>query len=263
MDSLLYVDPSPRGEWALHLASLLPARIVEGWVLLATADDDAADPGLLARARARLSGDIAAHFKTAPGPAEVAVVKEAAANPYRLVVVPPAGRNAIQRMLRGSRVATVVRSVPAEVLVARRPPARIERVLAAVSGGPLTGDVVRRSLQVADALGARVDFLHVACEVALPYRPHGGEEHAPAVGDTTGSAARVRAVLQQAGHAGELLVQEGLVVDEVLSEMEQGAHHLLVVGAGAADRSWATEDVAERILVHCPASVLVVKGERR
>ncbi len=264
MDWLLYVDPSARGEWALQLASLLPPRLAPSWVLLATTEDLAADPSLLQRARARLGrASEGVREKTAAGPAEAAVASEVAAGAYEVVVVPPAGRNAIQRMLRGSRVATVVRSVRAEVLVARRPPARIERVLAAVSGGPLTEAVVRRSLEVGSALGAQVDFLHVASEVALPFRGPGEDEPSAATEVTAGSAAAVRAALEQAGHSGELVVQEGLVVDEVLSEVEQGAHHLLVVGAGAAVRPWAAEDVAERILVHCPASVLVVKGDRR
>ena len=57
------------------------------------------------------------------------------AHAYGLVIVPPAGRNALTRMLKGSRVATVVRSVKASVLVARRPPQRVRTILAAISGG--------------------------------------------------------------------------------------------------------------------------------
>jgi nucleotide-binding universal stress UspA family protein len=254
-DCLVYVDPAPRGEWALALSALLPGRERLSFHLLATEEDTRDDPELLERARARLAGAGALRDVVRPGPAERAVVSEAAQRAYSLLVVPPAGRNAIQRMLKGSRVATVVRSVPAPVLVARRPPPRLERILAAVSGGRAAA-VVAAASELGAGLGARVDYLHVASEVALPYAP----DQTPAAGaGGADSLAAVRALLAGRAASESLLVREGLVVDEVLETFESGAYDLLVVGAGSGERGpFGSEDVTERILLGSSGSTLVI-----
>jgi nucleotide-binding universal stress UspA family protein len=249
MDVLVYVDPSPRGEWALALAAQLAVGPSRRFRLLATVEDAAAGPGLLARGRASLGDAADVTTATREGPAERAVIAEARSRPWDLVVVPPAGRGAVVRMLRGSRVATVVRSVEAPVLVARRPPARVARVLAALSGGRSTPPVVAAALAW-EELGARVDFVHVTAEVAVP-----GEARR----EGPKGLERVRAALAGRGRAEALLLREGPVVDEVLDAFEAGAYHLLVVGArGEDDTGFGREDVTERLLLRCPASTLVV-----
>jgi nucleotide-binding universal stress UspA family protein len=255
---LVYVDPSPRGEWALRMASLLPSGPGDRLVLLATAEDLAADPQLLERARKALAGG-AVEELTLPGPAEHAVVAEANRRPYDLVIVPPAGRGAIQRMLKGSRIATIVRALRAPVLVARRPPERIERVLAGVPRGRGALVVCRAAAELADALGAQVAFLHVSSEVALPYHPHD-----PDYRRRPDAAEDGRRALRELERPERLLVREGLVMDEVLVEFEHGAHQLLVLGASPeASQGWGREDVTGKILQRCPGSTLVVPVEPR
>jgi nucleotide-binding universal stress UspA family protein len=251
MEVIVFVDPAPRGEWALTVA----AQLCGGWAravrLLATEADVAGDPGLLERARGRLEGLASITESVRPGPAEKALVEEARQQPGDLVVVPPAGRGALARMLKGSRVATVVRRVRAPVLVARRPPDRIERLLVALSGGASTTNVLEMALGWERHLGGRPVFLHVRPEVSLP--------RAPTVPDSAGSEA-VDAVRRALGaRQDELQLPEGLVVEEVLAELDNGAHHLLVVGARRdEDAGFGREDVTERLLLHCPASMLVV-----
>jgi nucleotide-binding universal stress UspA family protein len=252
---LVYVDPAPRGEWALALAALLPGRERLSFHLLATEEDMRADPALLVRARLRLAGAGALRDVVRGGPAERAVVAEAAGHAYALVVVPPAGRNAIQRMVKGSRVATVVRSVAAPVLVARRPPPALRRILAAVSPDPASG-VVAAASELGAALHARVDYLYVASEVALPFAP----EEGPAAGiSAPDGLAAVRAILAGRGVSQPPLAREGLMVDEVLDAFDSGAYDLLVVGAGSGNRErFGGEDLAARILLGSSGSTLVV-----
>ena len=159
-------------------------------------------------------------------------------------------------MLKGSRVATVVRAVHASVLVARRPPAHVQRILAAVSGGALTAAVIRAGLDLERAFGASATFFHVAPEVALPFERSG----AAGTQQAEDPALAARQLLAVPGR--KLVEREGLVVDEVIAEVEQGAHDLLVVGA-APERGpagWGREDTTERLLLACPVSVLIVRG---
>jgi nucleotide-binding universal stress UspA family protein len=254
MDCLVYVDPSQRGEWALRLARQLPPALAPRLVVLATEEDLAEDPGLLERARAVLGAPgRGLEERRGRGPAERAIAAEARSRRYGLVVVPPAGRNALQRMLKGSRVARVVHSIGTSVLVARRPPDRLERILAAVSGGKQSGPVTRAALELGQALGAKVGFFHVVDEVALPYEPAAGAGLPPAEDST----ALARAALGERGR--ELTVREGLVVEEVMAEVEHGAHDLLVIGSAADPARWGSEDVTERLLLSCPTSILVVR----
>ena len=254
MDVLVYVDPAPRGEWALTVAVQLSSGWAKSLHLLATSEDLAAETSLLARARERLAPGPAVAESSRPGPAEQAVVAEASARQYDLVVVPPAGRGAVVRMLKGSRVATVVRRVRAPVLVARRPPVRVERVLAALSGRGSTEPVVDASLAWERHAGALAAFLHVRPEVALPRGPGGPSEPHAGLGELEA----VRAALRARGREGELRDREGLVVEEVLDEYEAGAHHLLVIGARGEEGGFGREDVTERLLLRCPGSTLIV-----
>lgn len=257
-DWLLYVDPSPRGAWALRMASLLPGLGSARLVTLATVEDASAAPDLIARARASLAAAPEVVPRTRPGPAEQALAAEARERAYDLVIVPPAGRGALRRMLQGSRVATVVRSVRAPVLVARRPPERLARVLVGVSGGRLAQAVCEAAL----GLGLAPDgmaFLHVAAAVPLPFTGPGSRAHA--VPDRRDEAEAARDALASAGSRAPLAVREGLVVEELLAEFEAGAYDLLVVGGQAADPGWGVEDVTERLMLGCPGSVLVVPRE--
>ena len=247
MNVLVYLDPSPRGEWALVAAQLLPPAWLTQLRLLATEEDLASDPKLFLKARARFAGAIVVEA-VRPGPAERAVVAEAQVGNLDLIVVPPAGRGAIARMLRGSRVATVVRAVRAPVLVARRPPQRLDRVLGAISGGESTTRVLDAALRWEEQAGAHATFVHVSSTVALP-------AHAS---DVEGGRAVVEAALRARGVASRLLVREGLVVDELLDAFETGAHQLLVIGSSDAAGGFGREDVTERLLLACPGSVLIV-----
>jgi nucleotide-binding universal stress UspA family protein len=254
MDVLVYLDPSPRGEWALAAAAQLPPRWKGRLRLVATEEDAAADPSLLDRARARLADCGPVETLTRPGPAERAVIEEARARRYGLLVVPPAGRGAVARMLKGSRVANVVRRARAPVLVARRPPERIERVLGALSGRDTTTAVLEAALAWEERPGARAAFVHVRSEVPLP---HGDALPPEAPGRDEHEA--VRAALAARGRATDLQLRDGLVVEETLDAFESGAFHLLVIGAhGEGAKGFGREDVTERLLLGCPGSTLIV-----
>ena len=250
MQVLVYVDPEPRGEWAIRLAGQLPDPDT-ALHLVATDEDLAADPALLERAKARLGNVVRA--ATRPGPAERAVVAEALAGRYDLLLVPPAGRGAVARMLKGSRVASVLRSVRTPVLVARRPPARVERVLAALSGRDTTLAVLEAALAW-EAAGARASFLHVRPEVALPL----GAAHGATLAWSPDTQA-VQAALAARGREADLALRDGPVVEELLDAFEAGAFQLLVVGARSEHAAgFGREDTTERLLLGCPGSTLVV-----
>ena len=255
MDVLVYLDPTPRGEWALAAAAQLPPRWTGTLRLIATDEDALADPTLVERARARLAGCGPVETLTRPGPAERAVIEEAGERRHGLLVVPPAGRGAIARMLKGSRVANVVRLARAPVLVARRPPERLERVLGALSGRDTTGAVLDATLAWEERPGSRAAFVHVRSEAQLPR----GDTALPPEAPGNDEHEAVRAALASRGRAADLQLRDGLIVEETLDVFESGAFHLLVIGThGERATGFGHEDLTERLLLACPGSTLIV-----
>jgi len=131
----------------------------------------------------------------------------------------------------------------------------VERVLAALSGRGSTAPVLESALAW-EAGGARVSFVHVRPEVALPPGP-GRSRRAEETASPDAEAAR--AALAALGRGVELSLRDGPVVDELLDAFDSGAFQLLVIGArGEQEAGFGREDVTERLLLGCPASTLVV-----
>ena len=257
---LVYVDPSSRGDWSLSLAAQLPGRERRRFDLLTTEEALRAQAGLLDAAAQRLAGAREVRTLVRPGPPRRAIVQQAEADAgYGLVVLPPAGRNAWRRMIEGSRVATVVGAVDVPVLVARRPPPQLYRILAAVSGGAASVAVVAAATELARGLGGHADYLHVTSEVALPFAPHEAPA-TPAPGLAPDALHAAQAALAIAGRTDAPIVREGLAVDVVLDAFRTGAYDLLVVGASAVGERarLGREDVTQRLVLRCPGSTLVV-----
>ncbi len=267
MEILVYVDPSSRGEWAVKAAEQLVPAVAGDVALLVTAEDAAADPQLLPRAESRFSGR-ARRVRTiiGRGPAERAVFEETRAHRFLMVVVPPAGRKAIARLIRGSRVATVVRQVTSNVLVARRPPERFRRVLVAIAGGPHSLTTTLGAVEVARALHADVTVLHVQSQVdisgGLPHPGRFAPDADQREAERRERFAQISEILARHGYRRDLTVREGLVLEELLAEIEENAHDLLVIGAHRAEGKdrWMLDDVTERILLGCPIPILVVRA---
>jgi nucleotide-binding universal stress UspA family protein len=145
------------------------------------------------------------------------------------------------------------------VVVARRPPPQLDRILAAVSGGAASDAVVAAAAELARGLGGHVDYLHVRSEVALPYHPHEAPV-AAGPGSPPDALQAAQAALAHEDSTGALVVREGLVVEEILGAFETGAYDLLVVGTSPERERGrlGREDVTRRIVLGCPGSVLVV-----
>jgi nucleotide-binding universal stress UspA family protein len=263
MKILLFVEPTARGDWAATLARDLVASLGGKLILLTTAELAAREPGLLDRVAARFAdvSGLEAEKRVREGRPRVAIVEETRESMPAITIVPPAGRKWLARMVKGSRVKSVVHNAPSTVMVARKPvAAHIRKILVTLSGGPMTETTTLGALEVAKALGAELTLLHVASNVPIPTRSAssgGGEE------DLLAPAEKL---LRGAGVAVQRRTREGMVVPEIIAECKEGAYDLLILGQHLVDPDAGgalAENLAEDLAMECPIPTLVIRARKR
>lgn len=195
------------------------------------------------------------------------VISQAATSPYELVVLGSRGRHGVSRILMGSLAAHVVGHVPSSVLVIKGRRRDLARFLVCTAAGPVSDPTVHFAGKLAGPLGASVTLLHVLSQLPVT--------SSASVEDLEASArsllkrrtregrhlSRVLESLTADGVSARLVVRHGLIVDEIVAEMEEGHFDLLVIGAHVTPgikRPWAN-NLAEQALLRSSAPVLVVR----
>jgi nucleotide-binding universal stress UspA family protein len=261
MKLLVFVDPGVEGDWALALAEDLANRPGASLLLLTTPENVKKDPEILNRAATRFGKrpELVIETKVRPGPPREAIIAESRESRPTITVVPPAGRKGLARMLRGSRVKAVVHKAPSTIMVARKPVSdHIRSVLVTVSGGPMSETTALCALEIAEALQAQLTLLHVTSSVSLPYGDAGRE---PGVQDISG----ILKAVSQEGREPRVRSRNGMVINEVLHECEDGGYDLLILGQHLMDRKAGgpfSENLSEVLALECQIPVLVVRPRR-
>jgi nucleotide-binding universal stress UspA family protein len=213
---------------------------------------EAAD--LLMAALARIPGAASRRVAASAEAPEDAIASCAAGESAELVITAPAGRRGLTRLIHGSMVAKVAATVTASVLVVRRGAVPPRRVVVAVSGSARGLVHVELAARLARAWGAHVTILMVLSQVRLAELGDEDED-----GPLTSHLRSAEELLRRTGAAGAVRARHGLVVEEILEEMREGAHDLLILGthrSGVNDPMY--EDLTSELLGRLQASALVV-----
>jgi len=267
MDVLIYIDELPTSDDTLALATLwlkhLPARIT-----LMAVGDQALKDSALARLSSTTNSPVT--FKVERGDPVDALCAQCESGEYDLLIIAPAGRSRLERLVRGSRIGHTVHNINTSVLIARQVPQSMHHVLASVSTAEHSLVDVRVAVRIARAFQADVTLLHVVSQVPLMFT--GLDQmrveldaylNSGLPGTETLSAARK--MLADAGLEPRLNLREGLVRDEIISEASEGGYDMVVIGAHASEgwMSLLLDDIADQVVRNCPISTLVVWGEAR
>jgi nucleotide-binding universal stress UspA family protein len=261
MKLLVFVDPAAEGDWALTLAEDLVKKPGASLLLLTTSENLKKDPKILEHALARFkkSPELLINTKVRPGPPREAIIAESRESRPTITVVAPAGRKGLSRILRGSRVKAVVHKAPSTIMVARKPVSdHIQSILVTVSGGPMSETTALCALEIAEVLQAQLTLLHVTSSVSLPY---GGSGCNPGAQDLS----EVQRVFAQSGKKPRVRSRNGMVVNEILHECEDGGYDLLILGQHLMDRKAGgpfSENLSEVLACECQIPVLVVRPRR-
>lgn len=265
MRVLVFVDELPTAGQALAFADLLAQRFPVELTLLTT--EEAGGMALLEQAAVQLTAPVTMRL-TRAGSSEEAIAAEAKEGAYDLIVVAPAGRRGLSRLLHGSRVANVVKSVAISVLIARQMAGMPRRILVGVTGSAHSEVDVRVAAHLAQAFSAEVTVLHVVSQVPLIFTGlaqmrYNLERFLAMDAPVAQQLKRAREVLEASGIPNRIELREGLVRDEIIDEVIEGRHDLLVVGAhvGEGMAGLLLDDIADHLVRQCPISTFVVRAE--
>jgi len=200
------------------------------------------------------------------------ILKEVEESSFDLVTVGTRGHiRGFPGLKFGSTAQKLARLLTTPLLVARHVPPKVDKVLIC-TGAEIPS---LETLSVGGKLIARVPgeivVLHVMSQVAMRL-----DSPADDLVDTADSAIQrgtregqhlmqANKLLHQAGVVGDIrsLLRHGLVVDEVLEEIEEGRYNFLIIGGHYHHgRSHWTElllkDLAGQLLQKAPCSVLII-----
>jgi nucleotide-binding universal stress UspA family protein len=279
MKILATSDGSPESEQAASFLSHLRLPAGSGITLLGVQETPRDETRLresLERMRDRLSGlGVELQVKVRHGHAAEEIVREVEQHGYDLVAMGAHGRRKPTRFRLGSTTSRLARELPASLLVCRRVPPRVSRVLISSGGESPSLETVGVGGHLAGLIGAEVGLLHVMSQVALDLESPIEDladtaETAMARGTREGRhLEQAIELLREAGVTAPVTpkLRHGLVVDEVLREVREGGYDLLVIGSRHRPgvSRWldlVLDDVAYQIIAHAPCSVVVAHAPR-
>lgn len=195
------------------------------------------------------------------------VIRLARSTPYDLVVIGSRGRRGVRRLLLGSQASHIIDHVPASVLVVKGGQRPLRRFLVCSAAGPASHPTIRFAARMAQALGASVTLLHVISQV-----PATGGSGSPDLDLPVEEL--IRKESQEGLHLSQMtdlltvegvetraIVRYGLVLDEIKTEVREGHHDLLVIGAHTTPgiRNRLLADLSKQTLLAADLTVLVVR----
>lgn len=180
---------------------------------------------------------------------------------FDLLVLGPLG--GLDWLTHGHILAYLVAAATPNTLLVRGSTVGFRRALVCTEGGPHGNSNAQAALDLAPIFGLEVHVLHVLSQVAI-YDYIKDQPEVDFLDSDHPSAQHLRALrteVHRAGIQGDAKVRVGPVHEEVLQELREGGHDLLVVGGHAEgpEETFLTRDMAAWLLRHAPVSTLVVR----
>lgn len=271
MRILMCTDGSSYAERALRFGALIALNAKHSIVILGVAERRG-ERGRVQEAlgrteeRFRKQG-IELQTKLRVGHATEQILRETEQHQYDLLIVGSRGRRGVTRFLLGSTANRLASHSLVPVLIVRGARDSLNDILICTGAGKPSEESIKFGALVAKAAGVQATLLHVISQ--LPLTPEAqiddlGLATEKLLHSEAREAVHLRKglkMLEEAGVSGEAKIRQGLVVDEIFAEAEEGDYDLIVVGAHAArglDR-YLLDDIANKIVTHAKRPVLVVR----
>ena len=202
------------------------------------------------------------------GTAVSEIIDECQTYEYEVVVV---GTRVMQglSLLPSSMIARKLsRRIPVPLLVVKNNVEELNRILICTRGQDKGFVAINWGVQIAALSKASVHLLYVADPMPQMYAGLETMEETPdeLLASGTPVAAHLlqaKSIMDKVGVSNQIVVRHGLVIEEILSEIDENAYDLAVIGATQHDNIWQSltlGSVSPRIIENSPSSVLVVRS---
>lgn len=201
-----------------------------------------------------------------------AIEDVAGKEPFNIALYASRGRRGVSKLLLGSVAARLANEMPCSVLIVRKPPESLQRVLISTTLSEGHDLPIEKGISLAKIAGAEVTILHVMSQIALDDGFYVGQLRLTAeeaITQQTREGLGFKRILEIAADENvkvRLRIRYGLVEDEIVKEVIDGGYDLLVLGAHASarERRWEElllEDVTNTVLLDTRCPVLIVRRE--
>ena len=234
------------------------------------AQEDTVYEGLRRALREYERNGIKVELVTRRGDPVAEIVKKARETKYDLVVIGTHRKADEHPVIPPAKAYAIIEEVEPPVLVAIGGDRPLTRILVCTGGGPCIATAVSVTARIARSLPAAVTLLTVlpnlgGLHASLLMRR---EADAEALLRSNSALARdldaEKRSLEASGIQVTVRLRYGLVADEILNELDQGDHDLVVVGACPDPNAWRRYligNVTREIVHRADRPVLVVRGK--
>ncbi len=209
-------------------------------------------------------------FEVRNGEAEQVIPEKANSGSY-ITVVSPLGRTQIRRLIIGRSIRPLMERIQGPILYVPEIRLPLKKILISAGGLGYEAAAENLALQVASANQADVTILHVVPPTDLDYpTTRGLRGHTNDLAETNTLPGRsLRHALEIAQNAGlnaKAIARQGIIVEEILSELHEGKYDMVCMGSSysvSTLRQYYSPNVTAEVAVsaHCP--VLTARYQRR
>jgi nucleotide-binding universal stress UspA family protein len=274
MKILICNDGSEQAERAVRLGATIAAGCGAEVTLLGIIESPGQGKALLdslKRGQALLEEKkVRAELITKTGRPIQEIVKRTNEANYDLVVI-----GAVRKELRGtfwmsSKTYKIIKEIRPPVLSVAGKSTTIGRVLICSGGKHYVDTAVKLAGEIARGVGAKVRLLHVMADPPALYAHLSRMEEDTAwllksPSELGINLRRSREALEALGVAAEIRLRHGLVLDEILREIQEGGFDLVVTGSALSQslRTYVLGDLSRELVNRSNCAVLVVRGEEK
>jgi nucleotide-binding universal stress UspA family protein len=213
--------------------------------------------------------DVKLQIVTKFGDPVAEIIRRTQESAYDLVVIGAERKGAQGFFLPSTKAYSITEAIAPPVLVVPASRPTIKGILICSGGGAYIENAVIFTSKIARELSAQVTLLNVTPQ---PAAMHGTifrrQEDAAALLNSNSALARnlrtEKAIIENAGVPAVVRIRHGIVIDEILAEIEQNDHDLVVVGSWpvrGALRHYAIGNVMREIVNRTDRPVLVIRSD--
>jgi len=273
MKILVCSDGSERARRALASAVIIANAIKAETTILGITKNEPEEPNLMAALRegAQVFREqaVGPEIVTKIGDPVAEIVRSTKETDYNLVVIGAERRGAQEFFLPSTKAYSIAEAIVPPVLVVPVSRPAIKRILICSGGGTYIENAVRFTSTIAKDLAAEIALLTVT---PRPPAMHGTifrrqEDVAALLKSNSALGRNLRAaqeIIKRAGVPVVVEVRHGIVIDEILAEVERRDYDLVVSGSWPVRDAWrhyAIGNVTREIVHRTHRPVLVVRSD--